>query len=38
VDALKLRLAIDVVITDIKLPGEMDWPALASWKIARQLR
>lgn len=30
-DALKLRLAIDVVITDIKLPGEMDWLALASW-------
>ena len=30
-DALKLKFAIDLVITDVKLPGEMDGVALAGW-------
>jgi len=30
-DALRLKLAIDLVITDVKLPGQMDGLALAGW-------
>jgi DNA-binding response OmpR family regulator len=30
-EALKLKFAIDLVITDIKLPGEMNGLALAAW-------
>jgi len=31
VEALQAKLTIDLVITDIKMPGEMDGEALAKW-------